>query len=138
MSRETIVPVLVIALVAGAGWYYREPLKQQFDKSMSSMSSPAAGDQAAGSAGPVPPRKETVYRWVDENGVTHYDQKAVTGSEAVEVDQGRIQSYGGYQGSEQALAADGSLKTQDDEHGASGKSMRAVDRFPQTQIVSPP
>lgn len=142
MMRETIIPLLVIAAVAAGGWYYREPLKQQFDKSKSSLPFSAASsraqppfpEQQASSA----PHKDTIYRWVDEKGVTHYDQQATAGSEAVVVDQAKIQSLDGSPyGMPNSTNGDGRAVVE-----ARGeqpqKSMRAVDRFPQTQIVSPP
>lgn len=141
MVRETIIPLVVIAAVAAGGWYYREPLKQQLEKSKSSLPFSAAASQAQS---PLPeqqssaPHKDTIYRWVDEKGVTHYDQQASAGSEAVVVDQAKIQSLNGSPyGMPNSTNGDGRVVVE-----ARGeqpqKSMRAVDRFPQTQIVSPP
>ncbi|MDQ8037059.1 MAG: DUF4124 domain-containing protein [Pedobacter sp.] len=146
MTRETVIPFVVIAAVAAGGWYYREPLKQQFEKSKASMPFSAASSQEQM---PLPehqassvPHKDTIYRWVDDKGVTHYDQQASAGSEAMVIDQSRIQSLNQY-GNPQASAngspvveANGDAAS-NGSSGESRKSLRAVDRFPQTQVVNP-
>lgn len=142
MMRETVIPLVVIAAVAAGGWYYREPLKQQFDKSKAALhfsgaSSPEAAPLPDSNQYPTP-HKDTVYRWVDEKGITHYDQQATAGSEAVVVDQSRIQSLNSSPyGTPGAASANGNAVVEA-RGEPSQKSMRAVDRFPQTQIVSPP
>lgn len=86
MSLTWVKPLVVVGLLAGAGWHFREPLQARLDALMhrvpaaSTASVPASGD------------KETVYRWVDDNGVTHFDQRQQPGSQAVEIDQRRIRS----------------------------------------------
>lgn len=138
MMRETVVPLIVIALVSGAGWYYREPLKQQLDKSRSSLESlSSVGTQPesvvpAQAAEPTP-RKDTIYRWVDENGGVHYDQKPALDSEAVVIDQGRIQSLSQY--GEQPKTDASGVPIVEADGDAPKKSLRAIDRFPQAQAA---
>ncbi len=146
MMRETVLPLVVIAAVAAGGWYYREPLKQQFDKSKTTLPFSASDREQAPQ--PLPeaapaPRKDTVYRWVDDKGVVHYDQQASAGSEATVIDQGRIQSlnqYGqpaGGHGTAVAQTKENAGSAGSSENGQPRKSLRAMDRFPQTQIVNP-
>lgn len=134
--RETLVPILVIALVAGGGWYFREPLMKQVNASRGSLPTTLGGQQATlpAVANEPPPSKDTIYRWVDEKGVVHYDQQRVAGSQAVEIDQGRIQSLSQYD--KPKTDAHGTPLVEAD-GGGSRKSMRAADQFPQTQIVNP-
>lgn len=99
MMRETVVPLIVIAAVAAAGWHFREPLQQQLSKAQASM--PALSGQQPELPAPVPhsqttPHKETVYRWVDENGRIHYGQQPTPGSEAVVLDQSHLQTFKRY------------------------------------------
>lgn len=84
MSLTWVKPLVVVGLLAGAGWYFREPLQARLDALM--HRAPAA------SAAPASGGKETVYRWVDDNGVTHFDQRQQQGSQAVVIDQSRIRS----------------------------------------------
>ncbi len=135
--RETVVPLLVIAAVAAGAWYFREPLLKQVNTARAQVqgafTSEPPPESSARMSEPAP-RKDTIYRWVDEKGVVHYDQQPAAGSEAVVVDQSRIQSLSQY-GQPQA-AANGAPVVEangDEPH----KSLRAVDRFPQTQIVNP-
>jgi hypothetical protein len=133
--RETLVPLVVIALVSGAGWYYREPLRQEFEKLSSSQSVPEAAAPAESA-----PRQDTVYRWVDENGGVHYEQRHSVGSEAVVIDQRRIQSLSQYEKAAKVDAngnpvveADGSKAHEDAE--AKRRGMSAVERLPQAQAA---
>lgn len=87
MSQKWVVPVVVVGLLAGAGWHFREPLKARLDTLMEKV--PAVSGQGASTEADG---KETVYHWVDENGVSHFDQKPHDGSQAVVIDQSRIQS----------------------------------------------
>lgn len=144
MMRETVIPLVVIAAVAAGCWYYREPLKQQFDKSKATMSFSEASsqepEQLPEHQSSSTSRKDTIYRWVDDKGVTHYDQQASAGSEAMVIDQSRIQSLNQY--GQPQIAANGIpvVEANGDAAGNSGesrKSLRAVDRFPQTQVVNP-
>jgi hypothetical protein len=118
--RETVIPVVVIVLVLGAGWYFREPIEKQFGKSAqrTMASLPGAAKAWGGASGPAgqpgqesassglvdnsapPPalHKDTVYRWVDSHGVVHYEQHEGNGREAVVVDQSHTQSLSKYKG----------------------------------------
>lgn len=87
MSQKWVVPVVVVGLLAGAGWHFREPLKARLDTLIQKV--PAVSGQGASA---VTDGKETVYRWVDENGVSHFDQRPHDGGQAVVIDQSRIQS----------------------------------------------
>lgn len=92
MSQKWVVPVVVAGLLAGAGWHFREPLKARLDTLLQKT---AVQDVVSGeveSASAVADGKETVYHWVDENGVSHFDQRPHDGSQAVVIDQRRIQS----------------------------------------------
>lgn len=138
MTRENVVPLLVIAIVVAAGWFYREPLVQQFNKSQASLAAlPTLGGQEAEAPSPAAaepvPRKDTVYRWVDENGGVHYDQRQAAGSEAVIVDQGRIQSIENY--GQPDAHANGTTPVIEADGDAPKTSVRAVDRFPQAQAA---
>ncbi len=133
--RETVVPLVVIAVVVAGGWYFREPLMKQVNLSRLQIEGVKSdqADQAARLNEPAP-RKDTIYRWVDEKGVVHYGQQQAIGSEAIIVDQSRIQSLD--QQEKPQLSASGTpvVEANGDEPR---KSLRAVDRFPQTQIVNP-
>lgn len=83
----------LLVLVLAAGWYFREPLQRHVDAWLGSK--PATATLTPGGREAESPRKDTVYRWVDENGVTHFDQRPVDGSEAVVVDQAKIRSMEG-------------------------------------------
>lgn len=90
MSQMWIKTLVMLGLVAGAGWHFREPLRVRLDALMkqptvSALAVPSTAESALGG-------KETVYRWVDENGVTHFDQRPQQGSEAVVIDQSRIRA----------------------------------------------
>lgn len=91
MSRKVLGPLIVVGLVAVAGWHFREPLKARLDAVLNK-----SGVAAAVSSATSPPSasggRETVYRWVDENGVAHFDQRPHDGSETVVIDPSRIQS----------------------------------------------
>lgn len=133
MIRGTVVPVLVIGLIAGAGWHYREPLKQQWDKAAalsSSQDKQVAADPAV--SGRPTARQDTIYRWVDEKGGIHYEQEQVAGSEAVVVDQSRIQSLDRY--GKPAIDDKGAAVVEAN-GDAPNRSLRAVDRFPQAQAA---
>lgn len=86
MSLTWVKPLVVVGLLAGAGWHFREPLQARLDALMHRAS------VASTASVPVSEGKETVYRWVDDNGVTHFDQRQQPGSQAVEIDQRRIRS----------------------------------------------
>lgn len=92
MSQKWVVPVVVVGLLAGAGWHFREPLKARLDTLMQKVSVPDAVSGEGGGASTEADGKETVYHWVDENGVSHFDQQPHDGSQAVVIDQSRIQS----------------------------------------------
>lgn len=92
MSQKWLVPVVVAGLLAGAGWHFREPLKARLDSLMQKASVQDVVSGEGGSASTEADGKETVYHWVDENGVSHFDQKPHDGSQAVVIDQSRIQS----------------------------------------------
>ncbi|MGH8492323.1 MAG: DUF4124 domain-containing protein [Moraxellaceae bacterium] len=147
MMRETVVPLVVIALVAGAGWYYREPLTQQFNKSRSSLG--ASADKSGALSGPESesapvashqtPHKDTVYRWVDEKGVTHYDQQAGAGRETVEIDQSRIQSLNSYSSATGATAtvpaSARSSAANREKSEAKRRGMSPIESLPQAQAA---
>lgn len=122
MSQSSLAPLIVIAALGAAGWYYREPV-------MAFLNPPPPAPVSASSQ--ATPHKETVYRWVDKNGVVHYDQDDGAGKRAVEIDQSRIQSLGQTAGASAARQAGNGGVT-----GATPRTKenlhRAEDRFPQT------
>lgn len=143
MMRETVVPLLVIAVVAGAGWFYREPLQAHFNKARASLvttpvasNQPADDPQAGKGQTSAGARTDTVYRWVDEQGVTHFDQQAGSGREAVEIDQRRIQSLSSYSAAAASLpeakpaTGDGREKSE-----AKRRGMSPSERLPQAQAA---
>lgn len=83
MKEAKVVAVVVV--VAVAAWFFRDPLLKQF-RALRGDGPPAVSQEAPA------PRKDTVYKWVDEDGVPHYDQRPRDGSEAVVIDQGKIRS----------------------------------------------
>lgn len=131
--RGLIVPLLVIGLVGAGGWHYREPLMQQV-KALEARFKGEPADVVTERTGPEP-RKDTIYRWVDENGVAHYEQQPVNGAQAVEIDQGRIQSLSQYQ--KPALDEHGNPIVEANGDGKSEKGLRAAQQFPQAQYVNP-
>lgn len=137
MSQKWVVPVIVVGLLAGAGWHFREPLKARLDTLMQKV--PAVSGEGASA---VTDGKETVYRWVDENGVSHFDQRPHDGGQAVVIDQSRIQSMDSLDAPE--VDEDGnpvvSLPQPEGKAGPAGtipryqeKLQRAEDRFEQTR-----
>lgn len=107
--RETVIPLAVIVAVLGAGAWFHEPLEKHFRKGLPPEARKSLGSlgleksqEAALVSAVAPPapaaRKDKVYRWVDAQGHTHYEQQAGRGREAVEVDQSRIQSLNDYKG----------------------------------------
>lgn len=130
---RTFIPLLVIAVVLGAGWHFREPIKLQLGKAGITLpgSAPVVSNQPPVEDTASKPRKDTVYRWVDENGITHFDQQATAGSQAVEVDQSRIQSLNNY-GMPATQPAEPAAAGKSD---AQGRSPRPIDRLPQAQAA---
>lgn len=101
-----IFAVSALALTVAGGWYFREPLGQTLGKSIVEQAQksanngglltiPGAGGKASepavGRTAAPAPTQQTVYRWVDADGVTHYDQQGGAGREAVSFDSGDIQ-----------------------------------------------
>lgn len=91
MSRNVMGPLIVVGLVAAAGWHFREPLKARLDAVLN-RSGVTAAVSSATSPPPAPGVRETVYHWVDDNGVSHFDQRPHDGGEAVVIDTNRTQS----------------------------------------------
>lgn len=99
MGKLPVIPLLVLATTvaaAAAGWHFRQPLGRQmlqaFTRLQVAPQTAAARRrlEAAGMGETLPPaaaqrREETVYRWVDANGVTHFDQAGGAGRRAVAV-----------------------------------------------------
>lgn len=92
MSQKWVVPVVMLGVLAGAGWHFREPLKARLDTLLQKTSVRDVVSREGGSASAKAGGKETVYHWVDESGVSHFDQQPHDGSQAVVIDQSRIQS----------------------------------------------
>lgn len=137
MSQKWVLPVVVVGLLAGAGWHFREPLQARLHAFMQ-KAPVVSGESASVSTD----GKETVYRWVDENGVSHFDQRPHDGSQVVVIDQSRIQSLDSLDAPE--VDDDGnpvvSLPPPEGQTGPAGtipryqeKLQRAEDRFEQTR-----
>lgn len=86
-ALKALAVVAIVAIVAAVAWFFREPLLQKIRsfKGASTVESAVRPE-------PAVPRKDTVYRWVDADGVPHFEQRPVEGSEAVVIDQGKIRS----------------------------------------------
>lgn len=99
------IPVVALAVLAvtvaaaGTAWHFREPIRArlsqtlyQFPAGGPATALPAVAQAMTGEAGTAtaPAHPETVYRWVDASGVTHFGQHGGSGREAVTVDTGRI------------------------------------------------
>lgn len=100
MSRGPVIVFVVASLVltAGGAWYFREALGRSLGRAIVEHAPPplagavAAADGNAGAARAGDAAGTgTVYRWVDAEGVTHYDQSGGAGREAVALDPSRIQ-----------------------------------------------
>ena len=133
MSQNPFVPLVVIVALGGAGWYYRAPLMAFVNPSPPSPVVEVSPSSHAGA------HKDTVYRWVDQNGVTHFDQENGAGKKAVEIDQSRIQSldkYGKGAAPVQQASAAGQKSGNGGLTGAAPRVKenlnRAEDRFQQT------
>jgi hypothetical protein len=142
MSQKWLVPVVVAGLLAGTGWHFREPLKARLDSLMQKASVQDVVSGEGGSASTEADGKETVYRWVDENGVSHFDQRPHDGGQAVVIDQSRIQSMDSLDAPEVDEAGNPvvSLPQPEGRTGPAGtipryqeKLQRAEDRFEQTR-----
>lgn len=84
---KALKALAVVGIMAAVAWFFQEPLLQKL-RSFKGAPTVESAVRAESSA----PRKDTVYRWVDEDGVSHFEQRPVEGSEAVVIDQGKIRS----------------------------------------------
>lgn len=80
---------LLLVVIAALGWHFRGPLQERLEAWRDGAPKQAMS-AVGGESGTAEPRKDTVYRWVDERGVVHFDQHPRDGSEAVVIDQARI------------------------------------------------
>lgn len=81
--------VVLVVVMGALAWHFRVPLQERLDAWREApQSAMPVGDGSEHAASG--PRKDTVYRWVDERGVVHFDQHPREGSEAIVVDQSRI------------------------------------------------
>ncbi|HEX6592656.1 MAG TPA: hypothetical protein VF050_11700 [Moraxellaceae bacterium] len=97
-----VAPWVVIVVVMTGVWLARDQVNRQFLLNLEytrqhtlpafGLKLPPATLPALAAPAPpaAPPRKDTVYSWVDSQGVTHFEQYEGQGRAAVEVDQGRI------------------------------------------------
>jgi hypothetical protein len=83
MYRNPFLPLILIAALVLGGWYFREPVLAWLH--------PAPPPPSA--RADVVSHSDTVYRWVDKNGVAHFDQNGGADRKAVSIDQHRIQSF---------------------------------------------
>lgn len=102
MRLDSVIPVflLVVAVVAAACWHFREPLREVVARVLEQPAT--VGQLATGqlslsadrrdTAEAASSREQTVYRWVDEQGVTHFDQAGGAGRQAVVLDPDKVQS----------------------------------------------
>jgi hypothetical protein len=81
---EALILVLALGGTALAGWHYRADIKAHFDR-LAVQQQAGSGTQTAAS----PP--DTLYTWVDSDGITHYEQQpGGAGSQALQYDGSRI------------------------------------------------
>ncbi|MFN3586085.1 MAG: DUF4124 domain-containing protein [Moraxellaceae bacterium] len=78
--KGIVAGVVIVAALAAAGWHWREPIRARLASAL------PASVALPGSATATP---DVLYRWTDEHGVVHYDQRPGRG-EAVVFDGGRI------------------------------------------------
>lgn len=80
---------LLLVVIAALGWHFRVPLQARLDawREAPQPAMPVGDGSEPAAEGS---RRDTVYRWVDERGVVHFDQHPREGSEAIVVDQSRI------------------------------------------------
>lgn len=108
--QHALFALAAIALTAAGAWHFREPLGRHLGRVIVEHASPTRwqGEVATMmSSGRLPARepepvgRQTVYRWVDADGVTHFDQHSGAGRTAVSVDPGRIQRLQDFTAAEQ-------------------------------------
>lgn len=92
-----ILAVVAVVATAAGSWYFREPLGHTLGRSIVETAAqkgrllPDAGEGKEQVAAAPSSAPQTVYRWVDADGITHYDQTGGAGREAVVLDPSKIQ-----------------------------------------------
>ena len=100
--RSIALPVLLLAGVGFAGWHYQERI-MAFTASLSSAAHLSSAQPSSAQPAEKP---DVLYRWVDKEGITHFDQQAGKGR-AIIYDGSRITPMGKVD----ASAPDSALKS---------------------------
>ena len=81
MSRWS---ALLLMGVAALGWHYRDRLSASVAPAVARLPGvPSASPPSSGRKAPPPPTRDVLYTWVDDHGVTHFEQRPGKGKPVV-------------------------------------------------------